>query len=62
MRKPPAVSEQTPVRPRTNPVPRPGRVVVVGSVIAEVITHVEELADRVYCMRDGAVVKVRERS
>ena len=40
------MSEKTPVRPRTNPVPRPGRVVVVGSVIAEVITHVEELADR----------------
>lgn len=40
------VSEKTPVRPRTDPVPRPERVVVVGGVIAEVIMQVEELAVR----------------
>ena len=32
------MSEQTPVRPRTNPVPRPGRVVVV--VLVDVVVVV----------------------
>ena len=36
-----------------------GREVLLSSHDGEVL---EELADRVYCMRDGAVVKVRERS
>ena len=36
-----------------------GREVILSSHDGEVL---EELADRVYCMRDGAVVKVRERS
>lgn len=36
-----------------------GREVILSSHDGEVL---EELADRVYCMRDGVVVKVRERS
>lgn len=36
-----------------------GREVLLSSHDGEVL---EELADRVYCMRDGAVVEVRERS
>ena len=36
-----------------------GREVILSSHDGEVL---EELADRVYCMRDGAVVNVRERS
>ena len=36
-----------------------GREVILSSHEGEVL---EELADRVYCMRDGAVVNVRERS
>lgn len=40
------MSQESPPRERANPVPRPHRVVVVGSVIAEVIMQVEELATR----------------